>query len=389
MDDQRIFQLAKIIAKSLRSSLTEAESAELEAWKDNSPEHHKMADEFSRHSFIERKFTAEKHCGKEKAYQRFQERQRRAYKRKRLRIIRYAVAAIATIVLTVGGVLLYRTDSGEMPTVAGQSLLSGSSKAVLTLADGQQVDLENAISTNSLSGQGVRVDTSAGKISYHATNRISEELVYNRLDVPRGGEYLLVLEDGTKVWLNSESSLRYPVTFKGKERRVFLKGEAYFEVAHNERMPFIVESGATETRVLGTSFNIRAYADEACVYATLEEGSIRFSSGEESVILKPDEQGRLDTQSGEMDKRQVDTKLHTGWREGRFVFKSQPLDEMMRTVARWYDVEVVFADDSLKHISFSGNIRRSDDFSHIVNMLEMTGELVFKIEGKTIYIDRE
>ena len=209
---------------------------------------------------------------------------------------------------------------------------------------------------------------------------------YNQLDIPRKGEYRLVLADGTRVWLNSESSLKYPVAFQGNERKVYLEGEAYFEVSKDEHKPFTVVTGESSIRVLGTSFNVRAYADEAQLCATLVEGKVRLSHAQQSLILSPDEQGVVTLASGKLEKRKVDASLYTVWKDGRFVFENQTLEEIMNTLSRWYDVKVFYTNEQVKQAMFNGNLKRYDDFDQIVKMLELTGVAHFKINGETIII---
>ena len=213
----------------------------------------------------------------------------------------------------------------------------------------------------------------------------TEELQYNILRVPRGGEYSVVLGDGTSVCLNSESELRYPVQFDRRERRVFLRGEGYFEVAKDPEHPFVVEVEDAKIEVLGTIFNVSGYAEEERVVTTLVEGVVRLSSDNESVLLEPNEQGVLD-KDGHLSKVEVNVFPYVAWQKGLFVFRQQSLERVMQVVSRWYDVKVVFKDEETKRISFTGNMRRYGNFEQVVRMLEMTGGLNFNIEGRTIYI---
>ncbi len=230
----------------------------------------------------------------------------------------------------------------------------------------------------------MEVRTTGEQLSY-AGEGSGEALRYNVLRVPRGGEFAVELADGTLVRLNSDSELRYPVHFAGGERRVYLRGEGYFEVVKDARKPFVVEAGGMEVEVLGTTFNVSAYADEGAVATTLVEGAVRFSGESGSVELSPGEQGLADG-AGAVTKREVDVNDYVAWQKGQFVFRHRTLEEVIRVVCRWYNVEAVFESAGAKGIYFTGNMRRYGDFEQVVRMLELTGGLDFRIEGRTIYI---
>lgn len=263
-------------------------------------------------------------------------------------------------------------------------IVPGTTKAELILAGGERVWLGENNIDSIFEESGVQI-YSTGKCLNYAGGDNSDEIQYNILRVPRGGEYTVTLQDGTVVYLNSASELRYPIQFVGKERKVFFNGEGYFQVAKNGDCPFIVDVNGAEIEVLGTSFNVCAYEEEGKTATTLVEGTVCFATKGKHVILEPGEQGILNA-AGNLIKQEVDVYPYIAWKEGQFVFRKRTLDEVMRIVARWYDVQVVFESDELKYISFSGNIKRYDDFGQVVRMLEMTGGLEFKIKEKTIYI---
>ena len=212
---------------------------------------------------------------------------------------------------------------------------------------------------------------------------------YNVIQIPRGGEYIVRLEDGTTVYLNSESELRIPVHFGKGERLVWLTGEAYFEVVKDAKKPFTVQFMSSSVTVLGTSFNIRAYPEEKQSQTTLAEGSVRIYSPGSSMLLKPGEQAEVNALSGKMVKREVEVKSFTSWKDGRFVFEQQPLEDIMRTLERWYDIRVIFKDEGAKRISLSGNLKRYGDFSQVMKMLQMTGDVRFELHGNDVYITTE
>lgn len=386
MKDWNIYDLAEIIAAYIQGKLTDQQRITLEHWLSETPGRQKLLDKFSHNTFLDKKLIAERLSGKNKAYQSFLLR-RHAYKTKRRRILWLSsVAALMVLGLGISGIFLFQKENQPEHWVNEPLLSAGESRAILTFADGRRMSLDKEMKDTLLIYEGGVLNASNGRIEYKKGDQQASKTDYNQIDIPRKGEYALILSDGTKVWLNSESSFKYPVAFQGKERRVYLQGEAFFEVSKNEKMPFIVQTGQSAVQVLGTSFNVRAYADEQVIYTTLVEGSVRLSAGDAGLTLQPEEQGLIDLHSGEIRKRKVDVTLYTSWKEGRFVFEDQTLEEIMNTLSRWYDIHVIFANEQVKGAMFRGNLKRYDDFDQIVKMLELTGVAHFKIDGNTITI---
>jgi ferric-dicitrate binding protein FerR (iron transport regulator) len=231
-----------------------------------------------------------------------------------------------------------------------------------------------------------------GSIVYQSTPGVTEPvdaMLYNEIRTPRGGQYQVVLSDGTHVWLNAETTLRFPVSFKGRERKVDLSGEAYFEVAKDAGRPFRVMTTGSLVEVYGTHFNVNAYADEASVRTTLLEGSVAVGaavggSPGKVQMLSPGQQASVKVDgSVEVDDR-ADTEEAIAWKNGRFQFNSADIRSIMRQIARWYDAEVVF--EGHPELHFTGQITRRDEVSRVLQMMEMTGEVRFRIEGRRIYV---
>jgi ferric-dicitrate binding protein FerR (iron transport regulator) len=208
--------------------------------------------------------------------------------------------------------------------------------------------------------------------------------MFNTIATPRGGQYQITLPDGTKVWLNAESSLRFPTAFTEKQRTVELTGEAYFDVAPNKDQPFLVKAGATETRVLGTEFNVMAYADEGPVKTTLLEGSVQMGLGEVSALLRPGQQGQYDSEKGRVATRTVNTRQVTAWKDGYYYFDRTPVESIMRQISRWYDVQVVYQGQAPRD-EIVGKIPRTADVSEVLHIMELIG-IRFRIEGRTITV---
>lgn len=296
------------------------------------------------------------------------------------RFIRYAaaillVAGIATmvVVLLPGNKKTELVHKNETPVDVGP----GSERAVLTLADGSAIALDSAVNgTIAQQGNTEVVKLSNGKIAYRLKGPSQEEVLINRISTPRGGQYQLLLPDGTKVWLNAASSITYPTMFVDRNRKVKVSGEAYFEVAKQRAHPFIVDvDGQMTVEVLGTHFNINAYNDEPRIRTTLIEGSVRVMLQEkhqQSVILTPGKQASAatrDPEGSQLQTQTTDIETVIAWKNGYFQFKGNDLPSLMRQVARWYDVDIVY-EGATPQRSFSGQMQRTSYLSGIVKILE-------------------
>lgn len=311
---------------------------------------------------------------------------RKLQRHKYLRLIR-RYAAVAGIVLAVGLAWewLHR-EAGREECPAGV-ICPGNKKAILALNDGSVWYIGDTVRTIPTVWADIRVDSSGLSFRSPGGTKRNEEEVYQLLTIPRGGEFGMVLPDGSRVWLNSESELRFPLQFTAKQRKVFLTGEAYFEVAKDAEHPFIVEVNDSKIEVLGTGFNVRYYENEGRVITTLAEGSLCFKSADARVLLKPGEQSILE--NGSLRKREVEVYPYVAWKEGRFVFRKQRLEDIMATVSRWYDIEVRFEDEASGEITFSGGIRRCEGFEVFVKMIEETGSVKCDIKERMVCIAKK
>lgn len=279
-------------------------------------------------------------------------------------------------------------------TVADVNIAPGSVHAKLVLSSGKEVDLE-ASGKDVIAEGNVDINNEKGVLLYNQDKEQKNSApVINTLQIPRGGEYQLVLPDGTKVWLNSETQLTYSVPFSGKERRVKLKGEAYFEVAHDKAMPFVVETEKQDVEVLGTHFNISAYQNDLNVVTTLVEGKVRVEHiGNEQKklesVLLPNDQLVLNNKTQAVYKHKVETELYTAWKDGRFVFNNESIEVFFKKLSRWYNVEVVIVDESIKKINFTGDLPRDKNMSDILKIVEAEMSVHIKIkDNKKIYVTR-
>jgi transmembrane sensor len=264
----------------------------------------------------------------------------------------------------------------------------GGNKAILILSNGTKIDLNN-VKNGILGSQGQTVlkKDKDGQLTYHATSTITKDSssIYNTITIPKGGRFQLVLSDGSKVWLNSASSITFPAAFSKNERKVTITGEVYFEVAKNKQLPFRVIAGKQTVEVLGTHFNINAYPDESSIKTTLFEGSVKISVDTKSAILKPEQQSSiLNGKESRISIITVDTDDVLAWKNGNFQFEKAEIPLIMREAARWYDVDIKY-EGEVPQRRFTGSISRNVNLSELLRILKYTG-INFKIEGKTIIV---
>ncbi|UKJ06807.1 FecR family protein [Solitalea lacus] len=307
---------------------------------------------------------------------------------------RYTAAAVVLLLLSTSIYFFARESNNPQITSNSKEILPGGNKATLTLSDGSIVVLSDHLNGAIENRDNVKImKMQEGVLSYDkidGNENVSSAL--NTLSTPYGGTYQIGLSDGTKVWLNSGSSLKYPTKFTGNERLVELTGEAYFEVAHNKEKPFKVTSNGQVVQVLGTHFNINAYLDDATVKTTLLEGSVRVSSLrsnnklQKETILKPGQQSQINQINGDIKVEPADLEEAVAWKNGDFVFRQQPLTQILTTLSRWYSVEIKYETDQLSKQTFSGVISRSRNLSAVLEMLESTGQINFEIQDNKIVV---
>ncbi|PSL45411.1 FecR family protein [Chitinophaga niastensis] len=303
-----------------------------------------------------------------------------------------AVGAAAIIFLLAGSIywmLAMRNPSNQLVAEKKQVKFDappGRSGAILTLSNGKQIELDNT-QNGSLAQQGnTRLLKQGGKLSYKTEDAFADKpmVLYNVVTTPRGRQFQLVLADGTRVWLNAASSIKFPTTFNGKERRVAVSGEAYFEVAHNYNMPFVVQVNKSEIAVLGTHFDVLNYNDENNISATLLEGSIKVTNASQHILLVPGEQGKIERATGELSSKKVDADQVIAWTKGELAISNSDFSGLMRQISRWYDVDVVFQ-GNVPNVRIGGFLHRDVNLSTVLDFLGENG-VRYKTEGKTITI---
>jgi ferric-dicitrate binding protein FerR (iron transport regulator) len=300
------------------------------------------------------------------------------------------LAAAAILLLVIGAWLYFNHAEPLQPQVASKpappkKIAPGGNKATLTLADGSEIQLDDSNKGNIAVQGGIKViKMDNGILAYNGKNTTGENM-YNTIRTPRGGQYEIMLPDGSRAWLNSASSLRFPASFTGPHREVTLTGQGYFEVTKDKKHPFIVHTYRTDINVLGTSFDIMAYEDEPETNTTLLEGAVTVRHKNQEQTLKPGEQAHLDLASQSMSIRRPDVEEVIAWKNGKFQFGRSDIRTIMRQIARWYDVEIEY-DGDLSGLRLSGVLSRKGDITELLDALEETGDVHFRTENNKIIV---
>lgn len=303
---------------------------------------------------------------------------------------RMRVAASFLLVLALGGAAYWLNVHWEKRNHVelAEGIQPIMSKGYIMLDDGSRIDLgedEGEVRE----ADGIKIIRDSVKVVYASADVMpTDKITYNELNVPRGGEYMLVLTDGTKVWVNADSRLKFPVRFKENSREVYLlSGEAYFQVERDVSKPFLVHTSRGCVKVLGTEFNVRDYPEEYRVVTTLVNGSVLFTGKDKKkVVLKPGFQVIADSLTGVSDAREVNLREYVGWRSGLYVFSHLTLEELMRVVERNYDVTVFFANEECKQLVFSGDLQKYETIEHFLKFIETGGDVRFVVKERTITV---
>ncbi len=383
------FNIPTLIIKSFQNELSNSDKKKLDHWLESERENSILYEQLKEYNHLER-ITFFNKLNKSLAWKNIRTA---TYKQKTIgikTILRYA--AVLLLPIAIATILIWEsipnTDNNPISEI---NIPAGYSKAVLKMGDGRIIDLEKAKTIRLKDKDGTIISSDSKTLSFKAPNTIEEKLlppVMEEISIPRKGEYKTVLPDGTKVWLNSETVLKFPSRFTGKERNVTLKkGEAYFEVTHDKDRPFILTTEKSKVKVLGTSFNIRAYEDEVNNLTTLIEGSVEIQHRYDDLsktILKPGEQALITSVNRRIKIKKVETNYYTAWTEGKFAFYNERLDNILTRLERWYDIDMDFLHEEAKAYRFTGNLPRYDNISVILKMLE---DVYTKIEFN--YVDNK
>ncbi len=376
--------IKNIILNFLRNKISPDELRILDQWLKSSPEHQQLLLELQNPEKVSEALQILNQLNQEVSWSQIKPEIVRRYSIRRW--MKYAAAA--AVFFAIAGIYFF-VSNHENKRVADTDIKAPqSNRATITLSNGKEVYLDS-VSNGHLAMQGSieLIKLSNGSVRYKGADT---QINYNTLNNPRGSKVIdIVLNDGTKVWLNAGSSLTYPVAFLGKERALSITGEAYFEVAHNSKFPFKVKAGKQTIEDIGTSFNVCAFNDEVIIKTTLIEGAVKVTNDKirASDYLRPGEQAQSNNNSDSIRiVRDVDLDAVTAWKNEEFRFNDENLETILQEVSRWYDVDVVYKEENLKQLQFGAAFSRKNNVSELLKLLEKTGTVHFQIEGKKIVV---
>ncbi|WP_282126080.1 FecR family protein [Marinifilum flexuosum] len=372
------------IVDYISGELNEEGRKSMEAWINSSDENQKIYEKILKKSLFVRWSLKSNQIDTNKGWKKFENRLN-----SRVRYISWFVAA-ASIAIILGFSIPFlwnQYQENQELISANQSILPGKKGAQLILSTGKQVAVEDQSKRiKEKDGSFIHLDAKTG-LEYSKSETSSDKLIYNTLKTARGNEFSMQLADGTRVWLNADSELRYPVQFTGKNRKVYLKGEAYFDVSHDEKKAFIVNSYNQEVKVYGTEFCINAYKQRE-IKTVLVNGSVgvRANPTSEEAKLKPGELGLADVQAGTIEIQKVNVRPYIAWKDGDFVFENESLENIMLRLERWYNVKVFYMNEECKDFRFSGDMKRYSDVSNLLYFIQETSNAKFEINKNTIVV---
>lgn len=381
-------EIGHLLQKYFSGTIMPDEQRLLDSWMKEKEEHKQLFERLRKDTRFAEEYGIFREVDTTRAWETFRVKNGLGRQRRMTTWIKY-VAVIALPLLVAGVWLLYpRGGEQSIPVAQNTKIVKREVSPVLEVVGGGKVILEKEKDKMIEAGRGVDVQQSSGMLVY-SDSVVSEYVDTNVLRIPKGGEFKLQLADGTRVYLNSATDLRYPVAFTGPERRVYLKGEAYFEVAKDVEHPFIVVTDDVQVRVYGTSFNVNTLGADG-VRTVLVEGKvgIRGQDLDREYVLKPNEFAFYDRNSRDMKIETVDPDLYTLWRKGIFVFERETLENIMNTLSLWYDMEVFFQSESAKQLHFSGHMKRYEQIEDILHAITDATGVVFTINDRTVCVSR-
>jgi len=389
--------LAELLAKEVADKLSDDEKEELNLFLSDESLTQVIAS--ARKSIIDQaRLNRYKDFDVEAARQKIEWKIKFRKKNRKIRLMNFIrYAAVISLPIALASWLIYTTVFVNAPQIAQApiEIKPGGSKAMLYLSDGRSVDLErkNESQIKEADGSLILKDSTGLNYTIQAAEIVEEKIQENVVVTPAGGEYQLTLSDGTKVWMNALSEIRYPVKFTGDTRQVAIKGEVLFDVAKNKEKPFYVNVGDVEIKVLGTQFNVMAYPDEENIETTLVEGSVRLmgknlDGNRTQVDLKPGHKADFNRMSKSVEVNTVDTDIYTAWKDGKFVFESDNLEGIMRKMERWYNVKVFFENQEMKNHRFSARLSRYGNIEDILYKMEQTTHVKFIIKDDYVIVRR-
>lgn len=387
-----LFENSELIAKRIAGKLTNEEEIRFNQWLNESKTNQTFFDRVSDLRNFHRRNNLYESINKEKAWSAVSEKLSIANSKTRLSVFFKFAAIIFFSLITSTTLFWVIREKPEKEQVIVSGIGPGSKNAILVLSDGKRVNLSQSAKVSLKEADGTVIEKKNDELYYDNKRVKEEEQIYDKLIVPQGGEYTLVLSDGTKVFVNSMSELSFPVQFSGSAREVILEGEAYFEVTKDDARPFGITVDGIQIKVLGTSLNIKAYQDEDNIYTTLVEGSVRVNTlGQDTAeyLLVPDQQAVFHKVSNTMTVQDVDADLYRQWINGRYIFTDQSLGEILKTLSRWYDFSYLFSDESIRNMRFQGGFNKYESIDPVLDIITRTGKVEVQLKGKEVLFSRK
>ena len=380
--------IARLIFLHMQGLADEMQERELHEWRTAAPGREELFQRMMSREYMEKRISrfVKTEEEEEKRWQELRSKRSSGHSVRRIKWISYA--AVIALCLSVGGIFYFfgQEKQPEVLSVVEHDIQVPGYRAVLVLPDGRKVDLEDDTSRSRFLGKDSSLLVKANSLEYRDIDTPDTTEVFHTLEIPRGGEYLLVLSDSTVIYLNSESTLSFPVKFQGRKRKVYLTGEAYFNVKRNPERPFVVETEELEVLVTGTTFGVRAYKDEKDIQTTLESGNVTVRIEGKSVKLVPNKQALFDKSTMKLEVRDVDVDLYLAWAAGRLVYDDCPLEKILTDLGRWYNIDVFYSRDELRSYQFSLNMEKHEEFTEVLELIGKTGEVQFEIKDNTVIV---
>lgn len=390
MEHQYSDRIVRLLQLYLLGDITEEERQELEDWCEEAPRNRKLFEQICQEDLFSKERYVYEKIHDTKAFSVFEKRVRKVSSRSIGNWWKYAAVLLFPILVVGSWKLMHETEQVSIVASSVAPIQPGCSQAVLVLDDGRKVFLKEEEEGVISEDKEITVTGEKDRLVYTSSEgKNVDEIRFNELEVPRGGEYKVRLADGTLVYLNSATRMKYPIKFDEKERKVYLSGEAYFEVAKDPERPFFVEMEGVEVRVYGTSFNVNTH-QEGNIQTVLVKGSIGvkvLSSGMESMI-RPGQMAEFKQGNTKVDVKDVNVAVYTDWKDGIFRFENQRLEDILTVLSNWYDVDVFYQTAFVKELHFSGYMERYKDVSVILEAITLSTGVTFSIQGKTIVVSK-
>ena len=372
------------IADYCTGRINAEEAGKLREWIDKASENRELFEQYLKTVKINRLVDGADWLDEERAWQELAGKIRRGRIKSFYR--RLSLGAAVVIIFIGLGMAFWQRNKLTLHEVQLIQILPGSTKATLILANGSQIDLTRGDLKEVITTEALIENDSLLGLQYNHIKLRDEQPVFHTVKVPVAGEYHFTLSDGTKVWMNSDSELRFPVNFTSNRREIFIKGEAYFEVEPDRERPFIVHANQVSIQVLGTKFNVSAYGESQQVLTTLVQGGVNVKYAGLQTELQPGFQAVTDIKAGTMDRREVEVGMYTSWTKGIFEYENMPLSDIAVQLSRWYDVRIIFSAPEFANRRFTGVVRKYDVLNDVLSIIEQTTDVCFIVNGKEIVV---